>query len=53
MDYALLPAWVTIERITAENEELYRAVLLTGETIPISVPPSPIDDSVPTEEEFD
>ena len=53
MDHALLPAWVTLERITAERKELYSAVLLTGETIPISVPPSQIDDSVPTEEEVE
>ena len=51
MDHAPTPAWVTRKRITAEREELYRAVPPPGETIPISVLPSPIDDSVPTEEE--
>ena len=47
------PARVTLERITAERKELYRTVPPQGDTIPISVPPSPIDDSVPTEEEFE
>ena len=51
VDYALPSARVTLKRITAEREELYRAVPPPGETIPISVLPSPIDDSVPTEEE--
>ena len=50
MDHAPTPAWVTLKRITAEREELYRAVPPPGETIPISVLPSPIDDSVPKEE---
>ena len=51
MDHAPLPVWVTLERITAERQELYRAVPPLGETVPISVPPSQIDDSVTTEEE--
>ena len=45
VDHALLPSWVTLKRITAERKEIYRAVPpQLGETIPISVPPSPIDD---------
>ena len=52
-DHAPLISWVTLERITAKCEELYRAIPAPGETIPISVPPSPIDDSVPIEEEIE
>ena len=33
--------------------ELYRAVPPPGENIPTSVPPYQIDDSIPTEEEFE
>ena len=49
------PARVTLERITLESEELYRTATppSPGETIPISVPPYPINDSVPTEEEVE
>ena len=53
-DHAPPHARVTLERITAEREVLYCTVPPPpprGETIPLSVPPSPIDDSVPTEEE--
>ena len=46
-------ARVTLERITAERKELYRTVPPQGDTIPISVPPSSIDDSIPTEEEVE
>ena len=53
VDHVPPPAWVTLKRITAEREELYPAVPPPRETIPISVPPSQIDDSVPTEEEVE
>ena len=49
-NHAPPPAQVTLERITAERDELYRAVPPPGETIPISMPPSPIGDFVPIEE---
>ena len=52
MDHAPPPNQVTFERITAERKELYCPVLPLGETVPVSVPPSPIDDSITTEEEF-
>ena len=48
--HAPSPAKVTLERITEDREELYRAAPLPGETI---VPPSPIDDYVPTYEEVE
>ena len=54
VDHALPPARVALERIAEEREDLYRAVPHPpGETIPISVPPSQIDDFVPTEEEVE
>ena len=48
VDCALPPAWVTLERITAERVELYSYVPPPGMNIPISVQPFPVDDSVPT-----
>ena len=51
VDHALPPARVTFERITAECKELYSALPPPGETIPTSVPPYPIDKSLPTYEE--
>ena len=53
VDHALPPARVKFERITAECKELYSAVLPPGETIPIFLPPSPINNSVPTYEEVE
>ena len=46
---ALPPAWVALERITTEREELYSYVPPPGTNIPISVKPFPVDDSVPME----
>ena len=53
VDHSLLPARVTLERIMEECVELYCAVPSPGEKTPISVVTSNIDDSIPTEEEFD
>ena len=47
------PARVTLERITADQTELYRQVPSTGEGIPIHVEKHTIDDSVPTEDEIE
>ena len=46
-------ARATLERITAEQTELYRRVPPPGENIPINVEPTNIDDSVPTEDEVE
>ena len=51
-DHDLPSARITLEWIMEERMELYRAVLPQGDNIPISVLPSQIDDSVPTEEDF-
>ena len=48
----LPPARATIERITAERVELYSQVPSPGDNIPVTVNPSKIDDSVPTEDEI-
>ena len=45
------PARATLERITAEQTELYRRVPPPGANIPVNVDPTNIDDSVPTEDE--
>ena len=45
------PAQAPLERITAEQTELYRRVPPPGENIPVNVDPTHIDDSVPTEDE--
>ena len=42
------PARVTLDRIMAEQVEMYRYVLPPGIKIPISVQPFSVDDSVPT-----
>ena len=47
------PARATLERITAEQTELYRRVPPPGENIPVTVDPTHIDDSVPTEDEVE
>ena len=47
------PAQTTLERITAEQTELYRRVPPPGENIPMTVDPTHIDDSVPTEDEVE
>ena len=44
------PAPSTLERITAEQVELYIHVPPPGDNIPVTVIPSKIDDSVPTED---
>ena len=46
------PARDTLERITAERVELYSQVPSPGDNIPVTVKPSEIEDSVPTEEEI-
>ena len=54
MDNAPPPVRFTLEQIKAEREDIHRAVPPpSGETIPISVTPFPINDSVPREEEFE
>ena len=47
------PARATLERITAEQTELYRRVPPSGENIPVTVDPTHIDDMVPTEDEIE
>ena len=47
------PARDTLERITAERNELYIQVPSPGENIPVTVEPALIDDSVPTENEIE
>ena len=51
-EQAPLPARATLERITAEQVELYRHVPTPGDNIPVTVTLSEIDDSVPTEDEI-
>ena len=46
------PARATLERITAERVELYSQVPSPGDNILVTVNPSEIDDSVPTEDEI-
>ena len=46
------PARATLERITAEQTELYSQVPSPGENIPVTVEPAKIDDSVPKEDEI-
>ena len=46
------PARATLDRITAERVELYSQVPSPGENIPVTVNPSEIDESVPTEYEI-
>ena len=53
VDRAPPPAWVTLERITAERVELYNYVPPPRTNIPISVEPFPVDDLVPTEYEIE
>ena len=55
MDHAPPPARVTLEQITADREELYCDIPPPPpeETIFISVPPSPIDYSIATEEDVE
>ena len=47
------PARATLERITADQTELYRRMPSLGEGIPIHVEKSSIDDLVPTEDEVE
>ena len=53
VDRAPPPARVTLKRITAERVDLYRYITPTGENIPISVEPFPVEDLVPTEDEIE
>ena len=46
------PTRATLERIMAEQTELYSQVPSPGENIPVTVEPAIIDDSVPTEDEI-
>ena len=52
VDRAPLPAWFSLERITAEQVDLYSYVPSPGMNIPMSVKSVPVDDSVPTEDEI-
>ena len=45
---ALPPAQVALKQIATERVDLYSYVPPLGVNIPISVEPSPVDDSVPT-----
>ena len=47
------PARDTLERITAEQVDLYSYVPSPGENIPVTVTPVEVDDSVPTEDEIE
>ena len=51
--HSLPPAWVTLERITAERVDLYMYVPPVGDNIPVSVDPFPVEDSVPAEDEIE
>ena len=53
MDHAPPPAQVTLERITAKRVELYHAVPLPGENIPMFVTLAHVYNSVSTEEEVE
>ena len=46
------PARDTLERITVERVELYSHMTTPGDNIPVTVTPSEIDESVPTEEKI-
>ena len=43
---------LTLERITAEQVDLYSYVPPPGENIPVTVTPAAVDDSVPMEEDI-
>ena len=47
------PAQATIERIMAERVELYSHVPTPGDNTPVTVNPSDVDDSVPTEDKIE
>ena len=49
----LPPARATLERITAEQTELYRRVPPPGENIPVTIEPTHVDDLVPMEDEIE
>ena len=49
----LLPAQLTIERITAERVELHHHIPTPGENIPVSVDPFPLDELVPMEDDIE
>ena len=53
VDRALPPAWVILERITAEQVKLYSYVQPPGTNIPISVQPLLVEKSVPMEDEIE
>ena len=46
------PAQATLERITVDRVELYSHVPPLGDNIPVTVTPSDVDDSVPTEDKI-
>ena len=52
-DRAPPPARATLERITAEQADLYSYVPSPGKNIPISGQPVPVDNSVPTKDEIE
>ena len=47
------PARATLERVTAERVNLYSYVASPGENIPVTVKPSKVDVSVPTEDKIE
>ena len=49
VNHALLPAWVILERITAERRDLYLQVQPLGDNAPISIELFEVEDLVPTE----
>ena len=52
-DRAMPPAWVTLERITAESVDLYRHVPPPGDNIPVYVELFQVEDLVPTEDDIE
>ena len=49
-DPALPPAWITLDQITVERVELYSYVPPSGANFTISMEPSLVDESVPTDD---
>ena len=53
VNHAPPPARATLERITAEQVNLYSYVSSPGENIPVTVAPAEVNDLVPTEDEIE
>jgi hypothetical protein len=51
-DRAPPPSWDTLEKVTAEREDLYRKETPPGESIPIMVEPVAVSDEIPAMEEI-